>query len=288
MLKRSILVAGETRHGWLGSLAARLALIGAGVLAAAGRVDASPYTVTDLGDWFNVHRDGTGDYYTNVKTGASYAFFTTPPDDITSEQQASLPTATATVYGPGPSFPPATVKLQGCLINDSGTVLGYITTSIDYNSGKELTGAFGYAARSPDGQYSSFVPVSDRVHNPNETNDLYLSQANQILVNDSNGTRLADVNTGTITPIAQLMPSQILEKFPLGFGGFDIDDRGDILVEAIGLGGMTEALMLTPPGLAPPAVPEPSTLLIFAAAGALAIRAGRRPLDQSKPTSGDS
>jgi len=82
------------------------------------------------------------------------------------------------------------------------------------------------------------------------------------------------LNTGTSTSISEIIPPELLQKLTaLSYDG--IDDRGDILIDNWDSKG-DEYYVLTPPGLDPPAVPEPSTLLIFAAAGALAVRASRR------------
>jgi len=248
--------------------ASRLALAGAIWFVAAGRAEASPYTVTDLGNFSWAE-------YPYGPNMADFGFVnTTRP--LTSEEMANLPTYSAYLAEPPPHYDPPyrTVTMQPIAINDSGTVIGRLATSV-YRDGSAVFTEVGYAVRSPDGHYAPFVPLNGYEGLPSV--ELTLSQANQILMLGEGGVKLVDVNTGTTTPITQVIPPELLTPYSnLIIEGFD--DRGDILVRTtlnFDLKG-NEYYILTPPGLDPPAVPEPSTLLIFAAAGALAVRASRR------------
>lgn len=256
------------------------ALIGAICFVAAGRVEASPYySVTDMGREFDVWGNDSG--YYNGKTGISYEF-TNRPTILTDSDRANLPTYDVHLTGWPDYHEYRTVTMQQTSANDSGTVVGNLVKSMYRSNNFPIYTELGYTVKSSDGTYSPFVPLADNL-------DIYssriiLNQANQILINPQgpqlNGfgqtPRLLDLNTGMTTPLTQLIPPEILEHYQRGVLGEGLDDRGDILVLAYNQNFEVEALMLTPPGLDPPAVPEPSTLLVFAAGAVLAIRAGRR------------
>ncbi|MDR3623185.1 MAG: PEP-CTERM sorting domain-containing protein [Paludisphaera borealis] len=269
----------ETRGhhlGRCGSLAARLVLVGAIGLFAAVRAEASPYIATDLGRVSDMQQKGQS--FDNTKTGVSYAFPVTVRQ-LAGAEWNNLPSYTADVSQPprpiwDHSELTKTVTMHPQLINDSGTVIGTLDTIVD-RFGNSVSTNIGYAVRSPDGTYSPFVTMATA---PNGAYvHLFLSQANQILALGQSSTWLVDLNKGTSTTIDQLVPQQILQNYPGIPFVQGIDDRGDIVIYADNQFTGSEAFMLTPPGLDPPAVPEPSTLLIFAAAGALAVRTvGRR------------
>jgi hypothetical protein len=273
MFMQSMREAGGIRLGR--TLTVRLTLVAAVGLIAAGRAEASPYIATDLGPVSDIQRNWQS--FDNTKTGVSYAF-TTTLRDLTDAEWNNLPTYSAYISQPPPPTGDGpghtkTVTMNPMRINDSGTVLGSLDTVVT-RFGDTVSTNIGYTVRSPDGTYSPFVtlstvPTAAYAH-------VYLSQANQILIADPTSTRLVDLNTGTTTSLDQLVPQQILQNYPLSQYVQGIDDRGDILLYA--RNGITggEAFMLTPPGLDPPAVPEPSTLLIFAAVGALAVRTAAR------------
>jgi hypothetical protein len=152
--------------------------------------------------------------------------------------------------------------------DSGGTVIGYVPSgashAIPYSSLST-----GYAVLNPKGQWSGFTILSS---GPNGfAGIVQLShQANQILVSDSQGVRLVNPVDGTVTPISQLIPPASQSQFS-NFSQGQIDDRGDILVTSASSTGDVE-LLLTPPGLAAPAViPEPSTILVFAVLGVAAI-----------------
>ncbi|APW61853.1 PEP-CTERM sorting domain-containing protein [Paludisphaera borealis] len=269
----------ETRGhhlGRCGSLAARLVLVGAIGLFAAVRAGASPYIAMDLGRVSDMQQNGQS--YDNTKTGVSYAFPNTLRN-LTDAEMANLPTYTAAMQQPPPpnrNDSPSTkiVTMNAMRINDSGTVIGTLDRIVD-RFGHTVYTDVGYTVRSPDGTYSPFVTLS--AYPTSASAHYYLSQANQILITDPTATRLVDLNTGKSTSIDQLIPQQLLQNYPGIPFVQGIDDRGDIVIYADNQFTGSEAFMLTPPGLDPPAVPEPSTLLIFAAAGALAVRTvGRR------------
>ncbi|APW63204.1 PEP-CTERM sorting domain-containing protein [Paludisphaera borealis] len=256
-------------------LVARQALAIGVCVVAAGRAGASPYIVTDLGRVSDMQQNGQS--FDNTKTGVSYAFPNTLRN-LTDAEMANLPTYSATMRQPPPpnwDNSPSTkiVTMNAWRINDSGTVIGTLDKVVD-RFGNPVNSDVGYTVRSPDGTYSPFVTLS--AYPASASAHYYLSQANQILITDPTATRLVDLNTGRSTSIDQLIPQQLLQNYPGIPFVQGIDDRGDIVIYADNQYTGSEAFMLTPPGLDPPPVPEPSTLLIFAAAGALVVRTARR------------
>ncbi|MDR3621465.1 MAG: hypothetical protein P4L85_19095 [Paludisphaera borealis] len=274
MLTRSMQKTRGIRLGRTFALVARKALAVGVCAVAAGRAEASPYIVTDLGSTADIQQHSPS--FVNTKTGVSYAFPQTVRQ-LEDGEWNNLPTYSAhisqplTPIGDGTAHT-KTVTMHPLLINNSGTVIGTLDTVVD-RFGNTVSTNIGYAVRSSDGTYSPFVTMATA---PNGAYvHLFLSQANQILALGQK-TWLVDLNKGTTTSLDQLVPLQILQNYPYNQYVQGIDDRGDILLYANNPSTGTEAFMLTPPGLDPPAVPEPSTLLIFAAAGALAVRTAAR------------
>jgi hypothetical protein len=267
MPPRSIGEACGTRFGRVGSLAARLALIGAIGIVWNERAEGVPYyTVTDIGSYesFGAASRSLDDFgfISTVRRSA----------EMTGAELANLPTFAAGVASPYGPMPPQTQTMQPFQINDSGTVIGTLVTSV-YRDGTPDYTEVGYAVRSADGQYSPFVPLAG--YSGGATTHLYLSSSNQILI-VGDRQDIFDVNTGTTTSIPQLIPPELLQKLSL-INVDAIDDRGDLLIDSfIFSTHKTEYYILTPPGLSPPPVPEPSTLLIFAAVGALTVRTAAR------------
>lgn len=275
MLMRLNREARGCRLGWVGSLAAVVAI----GLVAAGRAEASPYYMaTDIGSWSDMQRIWPG--YVNSKTGTAYSFWdqTTGPKLLTELGTSPLPTVTLPLPPsdhPNPGDPTfQTLTMVPTTINDLGTIIGVAPTMPNLPGGPlQLPLEWGYAVRSVDGRYGPFIALDPE---KSMSARVFLSQANQILVDAHSGTRLLDLNTGVTSSIQQLIPPQILRQYPNTLIAETMNSRGDILVHASGPSG-EEAFILTPPGLAPPStVPEPSTLLIFAAAGSLALRTARR------------
>ncbi|WP_168189340.1 PEP-CTERM sorting domain-containing protein [Paludisphaera borealis] len=274
MLTRSIQKTRGIRLGRTFVLVARQALAVGVCALAAGQSWASPYIATDLGRVSDMQQKGQS--FDNTKTGVSYAFPVTVRQ-LAGAEGNNLPTYSAhisqplTPIGDGTAHT-KTVTMHPLLINNSGTVIGTLDTVVD-RFGNSVSTNIGYAVRSPDGTYSPFVTMATA---PNGAYvHLFLSQANQILALGQK-TWLVDLNKGTTTSLDQLVPQQILQNYPYNQYVQGIDDRGDIVIYADNQYTGSEAFMLTPPGLDPPAVPEPSTLLIFAAAGVLVVRTARR------------
>lgn len=258
--------------------AGRIALALCLWVALAGRSGASPYyTVTPIGNLGDI-QVGTASLV-NTATGLSYSFVNTA-GPLTSAESQNLPATYLPVnyqIQGSETFPLVRFGLSATAINNSGTVIGAFPTWSA--SSPWTTSTQGYTVRSSNGNYSPFVTLVPS--SPVGYGQLFLSQSNQILVNDINGTRLLDLNTKIMTPVSQLVPQALLQALQAngGFHGDAIDDRGDLLVD-----NGRPAYILTPPGLAPPdpiptATPEPSTLAFFGLiAGSLAVRSalGRR------------
>jgi hypothetical protein len=168
--------------------------------------------------------------------------------------------------------------MQVFAFNGDGTAIGGVPSggslAIPYSAL-----SFGYAVLSPQGQWSAFTPIT---HDWPYAIVGLSSQSNQILVTDSQGSRLVNPVDGTSTPISQLVPPAILAQYAPGFGGPStpfgggfsgqaIDAKGDILVQAFANDGKIHALLLTPPGDTEAPVPEPTTLVTFALVAAGAI-----------------
>jgi hypothetical protein len=232
-------------------------------LAATVRADAY-YSIIDLGNEQNISTSSSA--ILNTQTGQSWAFQTTTPA-IPQNILTNLPEWTGQ-YG---TTNPTTVTYPMTVVayNSAGTAIGELP------SGQSLalpwsTVVMGYAVRSPDGQWSSFVPLSSSYGPAVELSQ----QANVILVGDNTGWRLVNPVAGSTTPLTQLVPPSFLQQFSgQSFFGLNIDDRGDILVAGFTATGQ-EAFLLTPPGLiAPAAVPEPTALAtIVVAASAWVLR----------------
>jgi hypothetical protein len=247
-------------------------------LGAAGTASADAYyTVTDLGPY-----DG-GNPQSLLPFPNTYG--TLPQSDFASRPGVTgLNGATNTTV----TFFP----MQVMDYNSAGTVIGGVPSgssrAIPYSS---LT--VGYAIVSPQGQWSAFTALSSGFNGPAGIVQLS-GLSNQILVTDSQGSRLVNPVDGSSTQISQLVSPSILAQYTAGFGGppipfgggfsgREIDDQGDILVQAFPADGKIHALLLTPPNFNAAPVPEPTTLatLILAAAGGVL----RRGLKKSHRTS---
>jgi len=101
--------------------------------------------------------------------------------------------------------------------NSAGTVIGGVPSgasrAIPYS-----TLAMGYATVSASGQWSGFTPLSSVFNGPPGFVELS-SQSNQILVTDSQGSRLVNPVDGSSTPLTQLVDPSVLAQFPNGFLG---------------------------------------------------------------------
>lgn len=254
-------------------LSARVSLAIPLYFASLATAEASPYTATYIGDPSDLTVSSTID---NSKTGLSYAFESTTRS-LTDLERQNLPEVTVLQ---GATYPqPITVPMQATAINDSGTVIGSVPAGGGSLSDPWMRVSMVYTVRSADGHYSPMVELSP-ADSPGR-GWLALSQANQILIQDSQGGRLLDLASGITTPLMDLVP-QALRDLYYGFHADGIDDRGDILVSGRPKTGDLmgfHSYILTPPGLTPPpAVPEPATVWLFGAvASAFGIRtlAGR-------------
>ena len=238
-----------------------------------GRVEAAPYyTATAIGNLNDFRQDSQG--LTNTQTGVSYGFATTTTP-ITDADLQNLPSGT--VLQGVTYLQQMDYTMRVTAINGSGTAIGSIPTNGGSNPWNNPI--LGYAVRSPDGQYSPFVPLITPNGSDQQGDILHLSQANQILVDSyvvgtGEQASLVDIKSGVTTPLGQLIPPALLQQFPSGFHPDAIDDRGDILVDTVFGPQGAQAYILTPAGLAAPtATPEPSSLLIC---GLIAGAAGLR------------
>ncbi len=235
-------------------------------LALAARTEASPYyTATYVGNSYTQSANSI----TDSDTGLSYAFVTTTTPIPSYVSGAPSATITTSIEGQNGT---QQIPMQIQSINASGTIIGDLAAGVW--SAPWSAHSSGYAVKLPDGGYSAFVPL-DPGPNPSTDLPMYLSQSNHILFYDpTNPTiaSLADVNTGVITPVSQLIPPSLAQQFQT-FSPLGIDDRGDLLVNAYsGNAAIDGAYILTPSGLtAPAATPEPTSLAVF---GLLATIAG--------------
>ena len=242
-------------------------------LGAAGRTKADAYyTVTDLGN--NQEILGYPQTIKNLATGVSYAFPNVAPQ-LPVADLTNLPGVTLASDGSNSTFYPMIVKDS----NSAGTALGFVPTGLNQTDLYSSVN-MGYAVRSPNGQWSSFVAVSQNTEGPLPI--VMLShQANVVVAYLAQGATLINPVDGSSTPIAQLVPQSFLAQFGSTFSPSRVDDLGDIIGIAMASDGTTHAVLLSPPGvdplIPPSAIPEPSTqALLLWGAGGLAARWGLR------------
>jgi hypothetical protein len=249
------------------NLLSRLILAAALWLGAGASAFADPYyTVTDLGPISNLDQNNPQSLLPFPNT-----FDTLPQSDFASRPGVTGRSGATNAIQ---TFFPMTISDY----NSAGTVIGGVPSggslAIPYNT---LT--MGYAVVSPQGQWSGFTALSSGFNGPAGIVQLS-SQSNQILVTDSQGSRLVNPVDGSSTPISQLVAPSVFAQYTAGFGGpavpygggFSgqaIDAKGDIVVMAFPSDGRIHDLVLTPPDVVVAPVPEPTTLatLTLALAG---------------------
>ena len=194
-------------------------------LALATRTEASPYyTATYVGNSYTQSANSI----TDSDTGVSYAFVTTTTPIPSYVSGAPSATITTSIEGQN-GTQQVPMQIQG--INASGTIIGDLAAGVW--SAPWSAHSSGYAVKLPDGSYSAFVPL-DPGPNPSNELPMYLSQSNRILFYDpTNPTiaSLANVSTGVITPVSQLISPSLAQQFQTLYP-LAIDDRGDLLVNA--------------------------------------------------------
>jgi hypothetical protein len=184
---------------------------------------------------------------------------------LTPTQSASLPGVLG--WSGTMNSTPTFFPMQVWDYNAEGTAIGGVPSG-GSRAIPDSTLTMGYAVLSGQGGWSDFTRLTNDW--PNATVQLS-SQSNQILVTDSQGSRLVNPLDGSSVPISQLVPPSVLAQYIAGFGGSPIpygggfsgqaiDAKGDLLVLAFPSDGKTHALVLTPPDVAAAPVPEPTTL----------------------------